>query len=291
MTATTATATRSGTLAGVFYMCLAVTLLPVMNGMVKLLIQDYPVGQIVWARYAGHLLFIVLAFMPARGWKLFRTQFLKIQIFRSFLLLGSTTLFFTALQFLPLATAAAINFTAPFFVAALAVPMLGERVGPRRWTAVAIGFVGALTIIRPGFEGTHWAAALVVGCAACYALFQVITRRLAGQDDNTTTIAYTAVVGTLGAAAALPFGWVTPANLADLGMFLAIGFLGGFGHFFIIKAFQHAEASVISPLGYGQLIGAVAFGYLVFGNLPDLMTWIGAAIIVACGIYIVHRER
>ena len=279
-------------LRGIAYMCLAAAMLPFMNACAKFLGSeiggDFPTAQIVWARYAGHLLFIVMAFMPTRGPRLFATRSPGTQVFRSLLLLTSTVLYFAALQFLPLAMAAAINFTAPFIVIALSVPVLGERVDRGRWLAVIIGFVGTLIIIRPGMDTPHWSVMLVIGCAISYALFQVMTRKLAGQDDQATTIAYTAIVGTIASSIVLPFEWRMLAAWDQWLAFISIGFFGGFGHYFAILAYRYAQASQVAPLIYGQLIGSVIIGFFMFGEVPDAMTWQGAAIIVASGLFVVY---
>lgn len=278
-------------LRGIFYMCAAVALFPFLNASVKYLNMDYPTAQIVWARYLGHFLFMVALFMPRRGIALFRTQSPKSQIVRSVLLLCSTSLYFVALNFLPLTTAASISFTAPFIITALSVPLLGEKVGIRRWTAVCIGFMGMLLIVRPGADVSHWAAWLVVGSSTSYALYTVLTRRMATHgDDAATTITYTAVVGAVVTSFVGPFVWVNPDNLLDWVLFAAMGIFGGLGHLFVVKSVQWAQASIVAPLGYGQLVGATLLGYFIFHQFPDLLSWVGVAIIVACGGYIAYRE-
>lgn len=264
---------------------------PVLNASVKLLSADYNTVMVVWARYAGHLCLMLLVFVPRHGFRVFRTQRLGSQVLRSLLLFASTSFYFTALIFLPLTTAAAIGFTAPFIVTALSPAMLGERVGPRRWIAVIIGFTGALVIIRPGLEGTHWAALLVVASASCYALYQLITRKLANTDSGATTITYTALVGAFAASIAVPYFWQLPIQPLHWLLFFACGLFGGFGHYFVVRSLQYAEASLVTPFTYAQLIGATVFGYFLFADFPDTWTWTGAGAIVACGIYIAYRER
>lgn len=284
-------AAANNPLRGILYMCAAVALFPFLNASVKYLSQDYATAQIVWARYLGHFLFMVALFMPRRGLSLFRTQAPKSQIVRSILLLCSTALYFFSLNFLPLTTAASISFTAPFVITALSVPLLGEQVGVRRWTAVLIGFLGMLLIIRPGSDVAHWAAWLVVGSSSCYALYTILTRRMATHgDDAATTITYTAVVGAIVTSFVGPFYWVSPDNWLDWVLFAAMGFFGGLGHLFVVKSVQWAQASIVAPLGYGQLVGATLLGYFVFHQFPDLMSWAGIAVIIACGIYIAYRE-
>lgn len=286
-----AEAQHNNPLRGILYMCAAVALFPFLNASVKYLNLDYPTAQIVWARYLGHFLFMVALFMPSRGIALFRTQAPKSQIVRSMLLLCSTALYFIALNFLPLTTAASISFTAPFIITALSVPLLGEKVGIRRWTAVCIGFLGMLLIVRPGTDVSHWAAWLVVGSSTSYALYTVLTRRMATRgDDAATTITYTAVVGAAVTSCIGPFVWVNPDNWFDWLLFASMGIFGGLGHLFVVKSVQYAQASLVAPLGYGQLIGATVLGYVIFHQFPDLLSWVGVAVIVACGGYIAYRE-
>ena len=246
--------------------------------------------MLIWGRYTGHFLFVLLMFLPGRGIRLFLTANLKIQIFRSVLLFGCTAFYFVALNFIPLATAAIIGFTSPFIVTAISPSILGEQVGWRRWAAVCVGFIGALIVIRPGSGSLHWAAFLVLGTASFYALYQVMTRKIAGRDDPATTIAYTAIIGAVIASGIAPFYWQLPQQGLHIFLFIAIGLLGGIGHYFVVKAFQYAQASVLAPMAYAQLIGALSFGYIIFADLPDFWSWVGTAIIISCGLYIGYRE-
>jgi len=193
----------------------------------------------------------------------------------------------------PLATAAAISFTGPFIVTMLAPVVLGETVGLQRWTSVIIGFVGALLIVRPGIDAdtNQWAAFLVFGNATTSALYQLFTRKLAAHDAAETSITYIALAGFLIASAILPFYWKSPANLLDAALFVSLGVFGGFGHYFIVRAYELAPAAVVTPLNYGQLLGAAVLSYAVFGEFPDFWTWIGAAIIVTTGISMIYGER
>lgn len=274
---------------GVAWM-LATTLMFVgMDTLAKHLTQTYPVAQVVWARYVFHVLLLALFL----GWRLprvVRTRRLGLQLLRSVFLLGATGLFFAALAFIPLANASAIMFVAPLIVTALSLPLLGERVGPRRFAGVAAGFAGALVIIRPGTAAMDPAAFLALGAAGCYAFYQISTRRLAATDAPLTTLAYSASVGALATSLAVPFAWVAPAP-ADWAAMAGMGLLGGVGHFALIKAFQHAAAATIAPFGYASLIWATLFGFLAFGDLPDAWTVAGAGLIAASGLYIFHRER
>lgn len=288
---TTTPALNADALRGIMFMCLACSLFPLLNACAKLLGNSYPITEVVWARYAGHLLVILVMFMPRRGWRLFVARRPGMQSLRSLLLFGSTAFYFTALHFLPLATAASISFTSPFIVMGLSVWLLGERVGIHRIGAALLGFAGALIIIRPGFEGTHWATLLVLASATSFAFYSVLTRKVAGIDTAETMITYAALVGVVVATLALPlFPWVWPASALDFALFAVMGICGGVGHLFVIKAFTYGQASMISPFNYVQLIGATVLGYLVFDSFPDAWTWLGAAMIVAGGLYVAYRE-
>ena len=284
-------ALNADALRGIGFMLLGCTIFPILNACAKTLGNEYPITEVVWARYAGHLLIILIMFMPRRGLNLFVARRPGMQAIRSVLLFCSTSLYFTALHFLPMATAASISFTSPFIVMALSVPLLGEKVGPHRIAAALIGFAGALIIIRPGLEGTHWATFLVVGSASCFALYSVLTRKVSGIDSSDTMVAYTALVGVVVASLAMPFiDWEWPHSWFDVVLFAAMGACGGIGHFFVIKAFSFGQASMIAPFNYVQLVGATILGYWIFGNFPDRWTWIGAALIVCGGIYMAYRE-
>jgi drug/metabolite transporter (DMT)-like permease len=275
----------------IFYMALAMALIPCLNASAKYLGHHYATVEIVWARYAGHFAYMVVAFFPRRGFSLFATARPGVQVLRSALLLCATGVYFTALHFTELPTAAVISFVSPFIVTALAGVMLGERVGPRRWAAVGVGFLGAVLILRPGSGVVHIASFLVLISATCNALYQILTRGLAARDSAETSNTYIAVVGFVLSTIAVPFFWQTPRSPLDIFLFISLGIFGGFGHYFIVKALEWAPAAVIAPLNYGQLVGTVILGYLIFAEFPDLSTWIGASVIIASGLYIFYRER
>ncbi|MGE0723639.1 MAG: DMT family transporter [Alphaproteobacteria bacterium] len=281
---------RTQVLRGIMFMCLAATVLPVMNAMVKYLSAEYHTAAIIWARTGGHFVFVVLAFGPAVGRALFRTQRLGLQLTRSGLHLLSMLSFFTGIAVVPLAEASAITFIAPFVVTALSGPMLGEKVGIRRWSAVVVGFAGALVVVRPGTGAVPPEAALIFVSATCYGIYQILTRRVAAGDRPEVSAVYSGLVGTAVMTLAVPFFWVWPTSLLDAVLFLSLGILGAIGHYFLARAFMWGPASVIAPFNYGQLIIASTCGYLVFGQAPDRWTWTGAAIIVASGLYIAYRE-
>jgi drug/metabolite transporter (DMT)-like permease len=278
-------------LRAVAFIVVATLLFICMNTGVKLLSPHVPTLEIIWARSLGHLLFVIALFAPAHGgWRLFETRRPAVQLGRSLLLLASTSFFFTAIGHVPLADATAVSFTSPFIVAAVAGPFLRERVSASQWAAIALGFAGALIIIRPGAGGLSAYALLVLGSAACYALYQVLTRLVAGTDRPETSVAYSALVGTLLLSALVPAYWKTPERLWHALVLAGLGLFGGIGHYCVARALLWGPAAVISPLHYFQLIWAAVAGYAVFGDVPSGWTWIGAAIIIASGIYIAWRE-
>lgn len=208
------------------------------------------------------------------------------QILRSATLFGSNISFFYAITFIPIAQAASISLTAPLIVALLAWPMLRERTTPARVIALIIGFVGVLVVIRPGTAVFHWASVFVVASATFYGVYQILTRRMAAIDPPETSAIYSSVVGAFFMLLVVPFVWVTPHSLFHLFLFCGLGVLGALGHYCVARAMSYAPASIVSPFQYFQLLGAVAVGWLFFGDLPDALTWLGAAIIVGAGLFI-----
>src|SRR5580698_7587137 len=281
----------SDALRGILLMCAGVSSFPFMNAGVKLLADSYPASQITWARFTGHLLIMLIVFLPKYRWTLLRTRHPWIQVGRSVLMLMSNLMFVMAIGRIPLATASAIGFTSPLIVTALSVPLLHESVGWRRWSAVIVGFGGALLVIRPG-TGLHDPAVLLLLLSAlAYALYQIATRWVGQYDNAATGIVFAALLGSLVMSLAMPFVFVPLRSWFDGALFCSLGLLGGIGHYLVIRAFQLGAAAVIATLGYVELIGTTILGYLIFSNFPDLWTWIGAGIIIASGIYIAWREQ
>jgi drug/metabolite transporter (DMT)-like permease len=271
-------------------MLMAASMLPVMNGLVQLLSRDYHAMQIVWARITFHLLLIVLAFAPRSGLSVVIPRRPWLQAGRSLCQVSSTAFYFTAVAHVPLAKATAINFIAPFITALLAWPMLGERPEARRLLAVALAFCGVLVAIRPEGEAFQPISLLLLGSAGCYALYQVLTRKVAPFDKAETSAVWSALLGAVILSALLPLFWITPKSLADVIAFVALGALGGAGHYCIARAFSYGQAAVIAPFQYWQIIGAVVMGVIVTGAWPDGGTWLGAAIIVSAGILLAVQE-
>lgn len=276
---------------GILLMVLSGFLFVVMDSIAKYLSAEYPVAQIVWARYIFHLLTLPLIVGRGSWIAVVRTRRLGLQLLRSLLLLGATFFFFLAVKYIPLATATAIGFVGPLFVTALSVPLLGEKVGLRRWAAVVFGFASVLVIIRPGVEVLHWAVVLPLLVAACFAFYQITTRILSRSDGSITTLFYSATVGAVVMSLLLPFQeWRWP-DAAGWGVMALLGLAGSIGHLIMIRAFTVAPASSLAPFSYLQLVWATLLGFLMFADLPDLWTVVGAAMLAASGLYVLYRER
>lgn len=287
-----AASNRQRILAGILFMCGAGLLFPVMTGFAKFLGADgYNSLQVSWARAFGHILFMLAVFVPKFGLRMLRTKRPVTQMMRSTMLFTSNATMFFAVIFIPLAKTASISLMAPLIVVPLAWAMLGERTTVPRLVALGVGFVGVLIVIRPGTELFHWASLFAVASALTYAVYQVLTRQVAGIDPPETSTIYSSVVGGFGMFLVLPFVWKTPETLRDILLFCSLGVIGAVGHYMVARAFTNAPANIVSPFQYFQLLGSVTVGYVFFGDFPDFFTWLGAAIIVASGLYLIRRER
>jgi drug/metabolite transporter (DMT)-like permease len=213
-----------------------------------------------------------------------------LQVARAAVLLGSTMLNFFALRYLRLDQVLAITFSAPFVVAALSGPTVGEWVGPRRWTAIGAGFLGVLVVTRPGLGIVHPAALLAFLATLAYAAYFLTTRVLSRTDSNETTLFYSNFVGAVLMLPIVPFFW-TPLLPWQWGLLVLAGGFASFGHYMLIVAHRLAPASLLSSFVYSQLVGVTILGYAVFGDVPDAYTLTGAAIVIASGLYIFHSER
>lgn len=263
-----------------------------LNAMSKFLSSGgYPVIEVIWARYFFAFLFMLAMFLPHAGRKLFTIHRLDTQIVRGMLLFFSSYLFFHGVVYLPLATAASISLSSPIIVTALSSRLLNEPVGARRWAAVAVGFVGALIVVRPGHANFDWHVLLIVASTICSSFYQLFSRRYgqAERPDASATVA--TIVGTVAATPFVPFEWITPQETWHIVLFVGMGIMAGTGHYFLTIAYSQAPAAIVSPFNYTQLIGSAILGYAVFGDFPDFWTWVGAAVIIASGLYIGYREH
>jgi drug/metabolite transporter (DMT)-like permease len=277
-------------------MVLALTFFSALDAAAKFLAtrKGLPISEIVWVRFMGQFI-LLLALVPAAGVMsakaLFTTSRLKLQLVRSVLMVATTAFNFLAIKHLRLDQTVTIVFLAPLVVALLAGPMLGEWVGWRRLAAIIAGFAGVLIVVRPGFSDVHPAVIYSLLSMLAYALFMLLTRYMAGFDPPFVTLFYSMFVGALLGAPIAISEWVGPPDALAWGLMLSLGLLGGTGHYLFLHAHRLAPASLIAPFLYSQLLSMVAFGYFVFGDLPDLWTLAGSAVIVASGVYLFHRER
>ncbi|MGF7158952.1 drug/metabolite transporter (DMT)-like permease [Rhodoligotrophos appendicifer] len=275
---------------GILYMVIAFTMFSGLDASAKYLSANYPTIQIVFARYSVAFVYAVGYLFLTRTISHARARNLKLQVIRGMLLLGSTALNFLALRYLQLAETASISFSNPLWVCALSVPLLGEHVGPRRWMAVIVGFIGVLIIVRPGLSGFQPAALISVIAALLTALYQLATRKIAEYDSAETTLFYTAAVGTAVLIPVMPSVWVAPDTQGWM-LMLLVGGIGGVGHQLLIHAHRLAPAPVLAPFSYSQIVFMVVFGYFIFNDVPDRWTIAGGLIVIGSGLYLFYRER
>lgn len=270
---------------------LAVSTFSCLDATSKYLSASYAVPAIVWARYVFQMLLMLIVLGPRLRARLVRTANLRLQILRGIVLTASSLVFLTALSLMPLAEAASLAFMAPLMIAVLSGPVLHERVEARTWLALGGGFVGVLLIIRPGGELFTWVALLPLCSALLMATYQLMTSRLAGHDAALTTLFYPAVVGSIVVPIVFPHALSLPAQPLDAALFVALGLLGGIGHFFLIRAHDYAPASTLGPFMYAQLFTALVLGWLVFGQLPDAVALAGMLAITASGLLLILSHR
>jgi len=278
-------------LIGIGLMSITFLCFALLDGGAKWLVLALPVLPVVWLRFLFHAVFSVALMAPKFGTGALRTRKPKLQLLRAAFMPVMTGLNFWALQYLQLAETGAIQFSVPIIIALIAAPMLGERMDRARWTAIAVGFIGVLIIVRPGTQGFHPALILSIINAFLYASFNLVTRQLAAHDAPETTQFYSSVGATL---AITPFAlatWQTPDSALQWAVLVLIGLAGGIGHYLLAVAHRFAPASVLAPFLYQQILWMMLLGYLVFGDVPDRAVVIGAAIVIASGGYLLYRER
>ena len=274
---------------GIPWMLLAMFLVVSSNPIAKSLSSDYSVVEVVWGRFIFQALFM-LGFYHVRLPEVLITGRLRLQALRSVVHLVFVVLLYGSLSVMPIAETNAILFVTPLIVTLLSAPLLGERAGARRWLAAVVGFVGALVIIRPGQGVLAWAAFLPFAAACFSAFYQLATRELGRTEGIHTTFAYTVVAGAIGSSLLVPFHWVTPDPLA-WALMAGMGLLSSAGHLSLVKAFAMSPAPALTPFTFTILIWATLYGFLLFDDLPDRWTILGAAIIVGSALYVYRQER
>jgi drug/metabolite transporter (DMT)-like permease len=269
----------------------AVACFSIADSIIKTLAARYPIPLLVWARWGAQVLAMVVWLAPKMGFGMIRTRQLRMQLVRGALLIVSSLCFISALKFLPLADATALNYLTPTLVIVLAIVFLGERMTAARGAFVVAGLVGMLMIVQPGAEIFNAASFFAIMSAACYAVYQITTRMLAGEDPR-VTLFYPALVGVAIMTLVWPwFGSQVDVAWADVALMLALGVLGTIGHFLFILAFQRAPASGLTPFTYVHLVFATIIGWLVFDDLPDGLTFAGMALIAGSGLLLTWHER
>lgn len=258
----------------------------------KLLVMaGVPVLMVSWFRYAVHTALMTAVVLPRRGAAIFRTQSLSRQLQRGALMILTTVLFFSVLKRVPLAEGTSMNFMAPLIVLALAPWLLGEPHRVHRWVGVSAGFAGMLVVVRPGGALDAAGVAMGLATAVTFALFQISTRRVA-HDDPLTTNYYGGLFGTVALTLALPLYWHTPQLTAwQWALLASTGLTGFIGHWLQAAAYRHAPATLLAPFSYLQIVAAATLGWLVFGQSPDGVTWIGIALICSAGLGVALWER
>ena len=274
---------------GIASMLVAMVLMTVMNALAKALAETYPLTEVTFFRNLFALLPAVAMVAAAGGRECLRTEHRLGHVWRGVIGLTSMGLLFWSYHLMPLADAVAISYAAPLFVTALSVPLLGERVGPYRWGAVAVGFVGVLIIVQPGGAVLGKGALVALAAAVAYALAMIAMRQLGRTERPVTTVFYFTVIATVLSGLTLPFSWITP-TWEGFGLMALMGLAGGGSQYFSTRAYALAPAVVIGPFSYAGLLWATLLGWLVWGDVPSLTVTVGAGIVIASGLLILFRE-
>jgi drug/metabolite transporter (DMT)-like permease len=256
----------------------------------KYLSATLPSIEIAWIRFLVFALIMTPAMMPGSPLFAMSTDRLRLHLMRGLTILGSSLFFISGLRFLPIAEASATGFVAPLLVTALSIVFLNEKVGLRRWIATGVGLIGVIIILRPGTGAFHPAAFFPLVSALAWACTLIMTRMMSGTERAITTMAYSSMVGLVILSALVPYVWVTP-TWHDIAFGIFIGVASTAGQWIVVLAFRYADASVLAPFSYTQLLWVSVLGFFIFGEVPDAYTITGAAFIVASGLYTAHRER
>ena len=267
------------------YLCFAL-----LDTTAKFLSKQIPMPEVVFIRYLGHLVVLVAIFGPIYRQSLAATRAPRLELARGLVLLATTLLSFSALRYLHLAAYAAIMLTTPLLIAGLSVPLLGERVGPRRWAAIGVGFLGALVVVRPGADTFQWATLLTLAGALGGAIYSIIARKLAGVDRAATQMFYTGLIAATGSFPFAIANWHWPQTALGWIALAAAGPTGWAGHHLMTVAYRFAPASALTPFMYVQIVYMIIAGLIFFGEWPSWPVFAGAGLIVASGLFVWHRE-
>jgi drug/metabolite transporter (DMT)-like permease len=275
---------------GIGLVTLATLCFALLDACAKWLVQDLPVFEVVWLRFAVHVLLMGALLAPRHGWSLLRMQSPRLHLLRGSMLAAMTALNFWALQYLQLAETGAIQFSVPLLIALLSALWLGERLDARRWLAIVTGFIGVLLVIRPGSQAFHPAILLSVMNALLYAAFNMLTRRMAATESADGMQLVSAVCAMLWLAPAALSVWKMPETLQQWLVIGLCGLSGGLGHLFVAHAHRHASAAVLGPFLYQQILYMTLWGWLVFAQVPDAFVVAGALVVVVSGLYLLWME-
>ncbi|KZK90743.1 Riboflavin transporter [Pseudovibrio sp. W64] len=298
--ASTDSHTSNAGLHGILFMVAGMSLAPLMDGTAKYLSAFISPVEVSLGRFLCQaIIVLVIAGFMGRSFGSLMKEVNRIQLVRGACLAICSIFFFTSLKYMPLADAIAIFFVQPMILTVLSAVVLKEKVGVRRWAAVVVGMIGALIIIRPGSSALGWPSLLPLAAATSFAVYLVLTRKLAGSASLLGIQFATGVAGVLTLtplviiASLLGFeaaAWTTP-DLTHLPLFVLMGIISFASHGCIVLAFDRAPASVLAPLSYTEIISATIVGFVLFGDIPDMFVWLGVALISGGGLYIAHRER
>jgi drug/metabolite transporter (DMT)-like permease len=278
-------------LIGIGLVSLTYLLFSLLDGSAKWLVGTVPVIVVVWLRFVTHVVFAGMVLFPVRGIALVKTRHLRWHLLRALMFVVMTGVNFWALQYLQLTVTASIFFSVPILIALASAPLLGERLDAGRWLAILAGFAGVLVIVRPGSAEFHPAMLASVVNAMLYAAFMLMTRRLAAYESPETIQFLPAVGAAIGLAPFALAAWQSPDGWLEWTVACLLGVLGGCGHYLLALAHRYAPASVIAPFLYQQVIYMALLGYLVFGDVPSPAVWLGAASVIASGLYLFYREK
>jgi drug/metabolite transporter (DMT)-like permease len=279
-------------LTGILCVLVALVLFTGIDSCAKwLVLSGMPPMVVVFTRYAVHALLVAAMFLPLRRGSLLTTQRPGLEIVRALALLTSTVCNFIAVQYLPLTLTAAIFFTAPLWICVLSIPLLGEKVGIRRWAAIVVGLTGGFIATRPWSADFHWAVFVSLGTPIASAFYNILTRQLAGVDSTSTQQFYAGWIATLAIAPVAAIDWQWPTGTLNWVLFALIGAFGWAGHQFLTVAHRFAPASALAPFLYLQMVFLTAASWIIFHQPPDRWTLAGASIVLASGLYVWLRER
>jgi drug/metabolite transporter (DMT)-like permease len=277
-------------LRGIALICLAVLLFTILDTCAKYASRHVPTLEVAWARYALNLVFAVVALRPWAFPADYITRRPVAQIVRGLFLLMSTVFNFAALRYLQLAEAVSITFAAPLLVTVFAGPLLGEWAGWRRWAAVIVGFIGVIIILDPEPGRFRVEALFSIGAALSYAGYSLTTRLLTATESPGGMLIYATLISTILLTPVLPTVGTLPPDWLVAGALIVTGLMGALGHWFLILANRQAPATVLAPFAYTQIIWMLIAGYLVFGDWPGPSTFVGVAIVISSGLYVLYRE-